>query len=57
MKKERAIAAIKELPQNFELEELLEKLIFVDKVEKGLRQLEEGKTIDHDKVKQSVKDW
>lgn len=57
MKREKAIATIKELPPEFELEDLIEKLIFVEKVEKGLKQLDEGKTISHEQVKEVTKKW
>ena len=57
MKKEDVIEAMKELPQDFELEKLLEKLVFMEKVEKGLLQLEQGKTVQHDQVKKIVKQW
>jgi hypothetical protein len=43
------------LPQEFELEELLEKLVFAQKVEDGLTQLKEGKTVPHEKVKETTK--
>jgi hypothetical protein len=55
MKKEYVIEAMKELPQDFELEKLLEKLVFMEKIEKGLSQLEEGNTIPHEKVIESVR--
>jgi predicted transcriptional regulator len=32
-------------------------LIFIEKVEAGLKQLEEGKTISHENVKEIVKKW
>lgn len=54
MKKEKAIEAIKEMPHEFDLEELMERLVFINKVDKGLRQLEEGKTLTHDEVKESL---
>ena len=57
MKKEDVIEAMKELPQDFELEKLLEKLVFMEKVEKGLLKLEQGKTVPHDQVKKIVKQW
>ena len=57
MKREKVIDAVKELPQEFDLEELMERLIFVEKVEQGLKQLEEGKTVDHAQVKEMVKKW
>jgi len=36
MKRDKALDTIKELPKEFELEELLEKLVFVEKIEQGL---------------------
>jgi hypothetical protein len=36
---------------------LIEKLILVEKVEKGLQQISENKTITHEKVKEIVKKW
>ena len=51
------IEAMRELPQDFELEKLLEKLVFMEKVEKGLLQIEQGITITHDKVEEMVKKW
>lgn len=57
MKREKVIEAVKELPQEFDLDELIERLLFVEKVEQGLQQLKDGKTIDHDQVKEMVKKW
>lgn len=54
MKRDKAIEAVKEFPQEFELEDLIERLVFLEKVEEGLRQVEEGKTISHEKVKEIV---
>lgn len=39
MKRERALEIINEFPQEFKLEELIERLVFVDKVEQGLQQI------------------
>ena len=52
MKRDKAIDTVKELPEEFELEALIEKLVFVEKVEQGLAQLKKGKTVSHDKVKE-----
>jgi hypothetical protein len=57
MKREKVIDAVKELPQEFDLEELIERLIFVEKVEQGLKHLDEGKTVDHSQVKEMAKKW
>ena len=57
MNKEKLMETIKDMPQDFELETLMEKLVFIEKVEKGLEQLESGNTITHEQVKQRVKQW
>ncbi|HEY1871079.1 MAG TPA: hypothetical protein VGG71_08480 [Chitinophagaceae bacterium] len=54
MTKEKLIATINKMPPDFELEALMEKLIFIEKVEKGLEQLNSGNTIAHEEVKQQV---
>ena len=57
MKKDKVIDTVKGLPEEFELDELLEKLIFIEKVDMGLAQVEEGKVIAHETVKEIVKQW
>jgi hypothetical protein len=49
---------VNELPKEFNLEELFEQLVFIEKVEKGLKQSEKGQTISHYKViKHFQKKW
>lgn len=57
MKRDKAIDTVKKLPKEFELESLIERLVFVEKVEQGLTQLKKGKTVPHEKVKEIVKKW
>lgn len=57
MKREQAIEAVNTLPAEFDLDELMEKLVFIDKVEEGLKQLEDGKTVSNEEVKALVKKW
>jgi hypothetical protein len=57
MKKESILETINNLPSEFDLDELLEKLIFMEKVETGLKQLEESKTLNHEEVKESISKW
>lgn len=57
MTKDKVIEAVNELPQEFDLEELIERLIFIDKVEKGLQQLDKGETNTHDEAKRIIKSW
>ena len=57
MNKDKVIDTVNELPQNFELDELMEKLIFIEKVESGLQQVEQGKVVSHEKAKEIAKQW
>ena len=57
MKRDKAIDTMKKLPQEFEPGNLIERLVFVEKVEKGLQQAEQGRTIPHEKVKEVTKKW
>lgn len=57
MTKDTATAAIKEMPQEFEVDDLIEKLIFIEKVEEGLKQIDEGKKIPLAEVEKIVKEW
>ncbi len=57
MKREKVLETMKDFPQEFDLEKLIERLIFVEKIEKGLKQLEESKTIPHSDVKEKIKGW
>lgn len=57
MKRDRVIEIVKDLPKEFDLEIIIEKLIFIDKVEKGLEQAQEAKTISHEEVKKRVSKW
>lgn len=57
MKKEKVLETLQYLPNEFDLDQLIEKLIFMEKLEKGLAQLEEGNTKSHDHVKQVSKTW
>ena len=57
MKREKALALINDLPKEFDVEELVEKMLFMDKVEKGLEQIEQGKTISHEELQDKVREW
>ena len=57
MNREKTIETVKELPQEFELEDLMERLVFIEKIEKGLEQADKGKVTSHEKVKELRKKW
>ncbi len=57
MERDKAIDTIKELPKEFELDILLERLVFIDKIEQGLTQVKQKKLVSHSTVKDIVKKW
>jgi hypothetical protein len=57
MKREKALETVKELPAEFDVEVLIERLVLAEKVEKGLQQLESGKTLPHKEVREMTKKW
>jgi hypothetical protein len=57
MTKEIVATTIKELPPKFDLDELVERLIFIEKVEVGLKQIEEGKKIPLSEVRKFIDGW
>jgi hypothetical protein len=50
MKKQNVIDAINEFPKEVNLNDLFERLIVKEKIEKGLLQIENGQTISHERV-------
>jgi hypothetical protein len=54
MTKENVLRIVESLPNKFELDELIEKLILIDKVEVGLEQLGKNKVLNHEMIKQNL---
>ena len=52
MKKQLVLNAMKELPNDFQLEELIEKLLVIQKIEEGLADAKKGNVVGHKKAKQ-----
>ncbi len=57
MTRETVNQAISSLPPNFDLDALVERLIFIEKVEEGLAQLDRGESKTQEEVEQLVKSW
>ena len=49
--KQRAIEALKTLPERATIEDTIERLCFIAKIEEGLRQSDAGQLVPHDEVK------
>jgi predicted transcriptional regulator len=55
--KEKVKKSIENLPESFMIDQLIEQLIFIEKVEEGLQQSEEGKVITNDTMKKLIDKW
>ena len=55
--KEQAIKIIKDLPKNVSVEDILEELHFKMQVDKGIEQLDTGKSLKHEDVKKRLAKW
>jgi predicted transcriptional regulator len=49
--KQRAIEALRALPEHATIEDAIERLCFIAKIEEGLRQSDAGQLVSHDEVK------
>jgi predicted transcriptional regulator len=49
--KSEIVRAVQELPEDATVEDAIERLYFLAKVERGLEQSEAGETISHDEIK------
>jgi predicted transcriptional regulator len=52
--KERALQAIRDLPDDASVEDVMERLYFLSKVEEGIRQADAGQTMSHEEVKRRL---
>lgn len=55
--KKKLLQSIKDLPENFSLDELLDRIVFLQKVETGLEQSANGKTVSTSQAKAKLKKW
>ena len=55
--KERLNKTINNLPDSFTIDELIDQLIFIEKVEAGLKQSDEGKVVSNEDVKKMIDKW
>lgn len=55
--KAQLLESIDDLPEEFEREEVIERLLIIDKYNKGVQQIKEGKTIPIDQFKKEFEAW
>jgi len=55
--KEVALKTIEQLPEDASWEDIQERINFAAAVRKGLHELDQGKGISHEKVKEEFAEW
>ena len=55
--KDKIKRTIDTLPDNFTIEDVIEELIVIDKIEQGLKDVEEGNVYTTDEVKKKLAKW
>ena len=55
--KEKVLEIIQALPEQFSIDDVVEKLIVLQKIETGLQQAKEGKTLSTEKAKEKLHKW
>jgi hypothetical protein len=55
--KDKLKKSIDNLPDSFSIDELIDQLIFIEKVEEGIVQSEEGKTVSNEDIKSMIDKW
>lgn len=55
--KQQAIKAIKALPDDATIEDMIERLHFIAQIEAGIRAANEGRVISHEEMKKRIDQW
>ncbi|MDZ7778650.1 MAG: hypothetical protein U5R14_01770 [Gemmatimonadota bacterium] len=54
--KERMIDAVRDLPDDATVEDAMERLYFLAKIDEGMRQADTGQTVSHDEARRRILD-
>ena len=55
--KNQVLANLQTLPEEFSLDELIDRLIFIQKIENGVKQSEEDEVKTTEEAKEKLKKW
>lgn len=55
--KKKLLESIRDLPENFSIEELPDRIIFLQKIETGIAQSSEGQSISTEEARNKLKKW
>jgi predicted transcriptional regulator len=56
LKKSQVINSFQDLPEDVTANDLIERILFIQRVERGLKQIERGEIVDHEQVMRELKD-
>ncbi len=57
MRKSAVIESINKLPDEFSIDEIIERLIIIEKIEKGRQEVIDGKVNSEDQAKAKLSKW
>jgi len=57
MRKEKVLEAVSKLPDEFTLDELVERLIILEIIEKGMKQVNAGQVVSSEEARNKFKQW
>ena len=55
--KDKVRETVDRLPENFTVDQLVEELVVLNKIEEGLKDIEDGRVFTTDQVKKDLKTW
>ncbi|SFB24240.1 hypothetical protein [Algoriphagus aquimarinus] len=55
--REKVLEAVKNMPQEFSIDDLMDKLLLLNKIEIGLDQSKNGETFTAEEAKKMIKEW
>lgn len=57
LKKEHLVNSLKDMPEQFSIDELMDRLILLQKIETGLEQSQQGEIYSTEEAKSMIKQW
>lgn len=57
VKKEQVVNSLKDMPEQFSIDDLMDRLIILQKIEIGLEQSRSGETYSTEEAKEMIKQW
>ncbi len=55
--KQKVLKAVRALPADASYEDAMERLLVLAKIDRGLKQLDSGETVSHEKMKRKMGKW